>query len=253
MIASNAVGWTVKRGTHHIWRSLFGLTLACVDAGLLPSVSAPFPHEPVIRSTTQLVQVTVVASGPRGATAIDLKREDFRVAEQGVYRPISVFVRNWVANEMPARFTVRSFGRFSNSSPQQTLDSHNILLLDQLETSWQDWERAWPEVVHFIEQLGPGDHIAIYSLDLFNGLQILQDFGDDPRTLLSRIEKLKHPTLASLLPVTPAPEEAGEPSFATRDDSKQMPELLSFGRLRGLINALHAIADHLGGFRGEKR
>jgi VWFA-related protein len=184
--------------------------------------------------------------------AMDLRRDNFRLSEQGIVRPISVFIRNWMAEDIPAPVPASRFGRFSNSLQQQAPANLNIVLLDQLDTGWQDWERAWPDVLRFVEGLGPTERIAIYLLDAVNGLRVLQDIGDDPRRLGAALEKLSRPTLAALLQAAPAPDYSGEPSFAQRGDGLQRPELISLGGLRGLTNALNAIADHLAGMPGRK-
>ncbi len=206
----------------------------------------------VLRSTTQLVQVTVVATGPKGAMVTDLARDDFRLSEQGTLRQISIFTKNWVTEDTPTATSAANFGRFSNRVQQKGRGSLNILLLDELDTGRGDWERDWPEVLRFIERLSPSDRIAIYSLDGVNGLRVLQDYDDDPRGLLTRLQKLPHPTLVALLPPMAPYEDSAAASFSKRDAHREMPELLSLGRLQGLTNALNAIADHMAGRSGRK-
>jgi hypothetical protein len=68
---------------------------------------------PTIRVTTRLVEVTVVALGARGPVP-DLRKDDFRVFENGVERPIAFFSVNTVqpppkrlAPDPPNTFTNR--------------------------------------------------------------------------------------------------------------------------------------------------
>ncbi|MBV9760928.1 MAG: VWA domain-containing protein [Acidobacteriaceae bacterium] len=212
-----------------------------------------FAHsEPVIRSTTQLVEVTVVVTGPGGAPVLDLKRKDFALWERGIARSISAFHQNWTADDEPTSPPAPTLGRYSNSIRQEMGGMHSVLLLDALDTPGTDWERAWPDVVRFIGGLGSADRIAIYSLDPLNGLEVLQDFDDDPRRLAAKLQKLPHATLAELLPAAAAFHDRDAPGFATRDSRIQLPELLSLGRVQGLTNALNAIANHLAGVPGRK-
>src|SRR5882724_954536 len=65
----------------------------CV-ATLLLAQSAPpaAPDKPlVLKATTRLVQVSVIAQDGKGQPVADLKREDFQVKVNGKLQPIKVF------------------------------------------------------------------------------------------------------------------------------------------------------------------
>ncbi len=205
----------------------------------------------LIKTTTQLVQLTVVATGRRDAPVSDLTRDQFQIFEGGTPRAISTFTKNGDANEMVSPAVLDSQTYFSNFSPRSS-GAVNVLLLDEMNTDWKSWELAWPQVLRFIRSLRPGDHLAIYSLDAVYGLRPVQDYTSDTSQLLNKLRNLRSPSLSMLLPSGQAGEIFRPPSFVPRNNRLDRPELLSLGRVQGITVALQVIADHLAGVGGRK-
>src|SRR5689334_17887344 len=58
----------------------------------MAGIAAPQQPETVIRSTTRLVQVHVVAVDGQGRPVTDLRREDFQVFDEKKLQPLALFV-----------------------------------------------------------------------------------------------------------------------------------------------------------------
>ena len=60
-----------------------------------------------------------------------------------------------------------------------------VILLDALNTPWEDQVWARGEVIKFLEQMQPGDRVALYGLG--RELRVLHDFTSDASTLLQAL------------------------------------------------------------------
>lgn len=75
---------------HLIW-SLVGMLCIGTAALSMPAQQSEPPASPVIRVTTRLVMVDVIAVDKSGKPVTDLKQEEFVVEESGKKQKISVF------------------------------------------------------------------------------------------------------------------------------------------------------------------
>src|SRR5579871_2777558 len=138
---------------------------------------------PVIKVTTRLVQISVVVHDKKGNPISDLTKDDFAVFEKGQEQKISVFSKEVnqapAANLAPLPDGVVS-NRLANAKSGGTAhlvalpNSLTVILLDGLNTKFSDQHYAKEALVKFLNQLQPGDRVAIYTLS--NGLRILHDF-----------------------------------------------------------------------------
>src|SRR5258708_35967672 len=68
---------------------------ACLAAAVLMSACLPAQDQPlVLKSTTRLVQGSVIGDDGKGRPAADLKKNDFQIKVSGKVQPISVFALN---------------------------------------------------------------------------------------------------------------------------------------------------------------
>lgn len=161
------------------WRlATFVLVAAILEAQSQPDV--------ILRSTTRLVQMSVVAQDKDGHPILDLKREDFHLADQGKPREIRVFSLN------ASRFKTPDMGAggpriYSNSFDERAGPSAiTIIVIDSLNTKWTDQSRAARQLIQFLRQIQPEEHVAIYSID-GAGFQVLHDFTRDASDLVSTL------------------------------------------------------------------
>jgi VWFA-related protein len=171
--------------------------------------TSPVPQPPIVlKATTRLVQVSVIAQDGKGQPITDLKKDDFRIKVNGKDQPIKVFSMDSsgalprtdpTADKIPPNvFT----NRMEVKPGQQS--SVTIILLDTLNTKFADQAYAKAQVIRYLRTLQPGDHIGLYTLG--NSLRVLHDYTADSSELLSRLEALKGkdlPDMSSKSPWTP--------------------------------------------------
>jgi VWFA-related protein len=208
-------------------------------------------EQPPLRVTTRFVEVGVVAESKQGEPVPDLKREDFRVFDQGREQQIASYAPAVAASRGPVRRPPPN--TFSNRLEQFGVPaSATVILFDGLNTRVTDQAYARQQVIKFLQQLREGDRVALYVLG--RGPRVLQDFTGDPATLLSALENHKvepSPSLDAPLydPAISIPEHfgawLGELSFNLID---HFDEDRAFRTARSLI----AIANHLERLPGRK-
>jgi hypothetical protein len=107
------------------------------------------PPDPVIRSTTRLIQLNVIVHDRHGQPVRDLKKEDFTVLDNGKAQAVSIFsidsnaVLPQVAKPAPNVFTNQL--REKSAVPS----SVTVILLDELNTKYEDKVWAKQQVVKF--------------------------------------------------------------------------------------------------------
>jgi VWFA-related protein len=150
------------------------------------SLSSQMP-EPVIRTTTRLVQVNVIVT-KKGAPVPGLKKEDFQVFDNGKRQEIRQFSEETRA-VLPAVAPLPQ-GTFTNQLEQRsgTPAAVTAILLDGVNTRFSDQTYARKQVVEFLRQIQPEDRIAIYTLDA-RGLRVLHDYTTDSSDLVAKLAK----------------------------------------------------------------
>lgn len=230
--------------------------LSLAFAVLLFEASAGFGFQdqglanPTIKSTTQLIQFIVIASGKRDSPAPNLVRENFRVRENGKEHPVAFFKKYDAVDQGTNPAAPARLGAFSNVLDTPQTDNRNILLLDRADTDPISWQRGLPQILEFLRGLKQTDHIAIYLLTS-RGLQIVQDYMGDSASLRRRLQSSNQTTTSDSLSGL-LPGEAAQSSPTKREGEIGIPELLRLGRTQGLTGAFEAIANHLSDVPGAK-
>jgi VWFA-related protein len=133
----------------------------------------------VIRSTTRLVQMSVVAVDRSGHPVLDLKKEDFRLLDENKQRDIRVFN----LNSFQPKPRPGASGIYSNAEPSGP-SAITIIVIDSMNTKWTDQSRATRQLIQFLRQIQPEDHVAIYSINGGGGFQVLHGFTRDSSDLV---------------------------------------------------------------------
>lgn len=137
----------------------------------------------VIRSTTSLVQVRVVAQDSKGRPVIDLQREDFQVQDDRKPQPITLFSAD------------RGAGRgappapFSAAAPAQNAETpagYSLILLDWINTPYPDRYRAKQAVLDLLKKFQPRQRVAIFLLG--HDPRLLCDFTSEMALLMQVVE-----------------------------------------------------------------
>lgn len=228
---------------------VFGLAAA-------PQEKQSSPGDLVIRSTTRLVQISIVAQDKKGDAVTDLTKDDFVITEKGKPQAITLFSRESSAAVVrtPANQQALPPNIFTNHVSQRngSPSSATIILLDALNTKIQDQSYAREQLIKFLkEQVKPQDRIALYSLG--NNLRVLYDFTSDAGRLLAKLEKFSGRTTAELN-VAETPSDTGD---ADLDDfinnaEQTYKDFATTNRVRQTCAAMETIAGHVMRLPGRK-
>lgn len=233
------------------------LTLGLLCLQLLFAQQASEQPSITIRTTTRLVQISVVVHDKHGEPVRDLKKEDFLVTEKGRPQMISVFSMESSERPSPAAPKLPP-NIFSNRLSQRTgvLNTVTVILFDALNTSWEDQVYARKQVIKFLKQLRPEDHVAIYSLG--RGLRILHDYTTDSSELLARLNKFTGENLPDLSASEIAAEDRARAEQAREFglnsflDTQMEADFYTTQRVLNTLRSLEVIATHLSGIPGRK-
>ncbi|HEV1993339.1 MAG TPA: VWA domain-containing protein [Candidatus Acidoferrum sp.] len=250
--------------------SLLWFILVQSATPLFAQVQAPQPASAqapaVIRSTTRLVQLNVIVHNKKGDPVQGLKKEDFTVLDQGQEQPVATFSANAAGPPDPSASATLPPNVFSNRFDQsgQAPGSVTVILFDALNTEFLDQAYARQQVVKFLRQLKPQDHVAIYLLT--TQLTILNEFTQDSSSLLRAIERFggysSAPLSASnpepLNPRIPEASRSAPDAFASQLNafldgaSGRFSDFANINRAETTISAIEGIANHVAYVPGRK-
>lgn len=195
-----AVAFTVVFGlTIFFWapnaRGQFPGAASANDSQQHSPTSSPGNSAP--RPVPHLVRVNVVVRDQAGNPAAGLTRDDFILLDDG--RPQAIQEFAVVTNQPVDQYTpVIPADTYSNriEDHQRTADSAAIILLDGINTRFEDPEYARRQTVKFLEQIQAGDHVAVYMLG--RELRVLQDFSGDSTRLVTELKKYQPEPAAAM-------------------------------------------------------
>jgi VWFA-related protein len=226
---------------------------AQAQAGTNPAPAAS-PGQPPIKSATRMVHVSVVVHDKHGNPIANLSKEDFSIFDEKKPQTIQAFAvaandpSGHAAETLPANF-------YANRSAAGSADhgSFTVILLDRLNTPYDQQGRAKDQVTKFLEHVAPQDRVALYAVG--QELKILQDFTNDSKTLLAALDR-------SPSEVPPGLAKPPEENAAVRirpltaaiyeDVNQRESVVLQEDRVQRTVNALTFIANRLGPFKGRK-
>ncbi len=197
----------------------------------------------VIRSTTALVQVRVVAQDARGKPVADLQKDDFQVQDDRKTQPIVFFSaeRGGALAPPDSAATIPA---------AQRAGEYSLILLDWVNTSYVDRYNARESVLEMLKQYHPRGKVAVYLLGKHSHL--VWDFTNDMSELVQAIEE------AGLDPENLGPESPPG-RFDARYGSRTGPRLSAEEQLFFLNNrvndsfeTLQLMADRLARLPGRK-
>ncbi len=246
-------------------------------AGLLPGGAAlREPERPataanagsplVLRSTTSLVQVDVIAKDGQGRAVEDLKKDDFEVFDNGKPRQIATFVVEKFPRTAPAAAPAprpaAPPNTFTNriASADSPRGGYSVILMDWFNTGIGNTQRARLDALKALKRMDPGDKVALYSLDR-NGLRIVNEFGSSAADIVKSLGSLSgtaSPCRAMQLTEMALQLDSKGNLISPEtlcDDPKIPPQQAAFfleQRIRETLNALQNIADRLRGAPGRK-
>lgn len=216
-------------------------------------------QETVIRSTTRLVQVTVVAQDKKGEPITGLKKEDFTVFDEGVPQSISVFAGASPAPAAPPSPLPPNV--FTNRFDLKGQDpgAVTVVLFDLLNTSDVDQSYVRKQILTFLQALKPQDHVAIYALT--SRLILLHEFTQDAAALVNAVNHFSPKQTAAF--DASHPEYLDVPALhndffwmrfqeAVNQANGEIAEQAKLDRILITSQALRAIAEHVAAIPGHK-
>ena len=157
----------------------------------LPQFGQISENAVTLRSNTRLVQLDVIAVGKKGHPVANLARDNFEIYDEGKLQEIRIFTRDslqgglastLVSSGGDGRGTVFTNMAEARSGPAAV----TIILIDSLNTKWINQAYARQQIVRFLLQIRPDDHIAIYSMG-FGGFHVLHDFTQGASDLVAKL------------------------------------------------------------------
>jgi VWFA-related protein len=157
-----------------------------------PSQKKPepvFQSQSVLRATTRLVVLDVVALDAKGQPVTDLKADDFTVLEDGKPEKLSDFSFHQPgAGTGPVRAPAP--GILSNAPQFSSNSCLNVVLLDGINTDFSSHAYAQDMLVRYLDTNPPIQPTAVYALE--GKLTMLHDFTTDTRALRDVVAHFKY-------------------------------------------------------------
>jgi VWFA-related protein len=231
-----------------------------------PATGTPAQSATVLRSTTRLVQLNVVVQNKKGEPVQNLSKERFTVLDQGVPQQIAVFSVHAAAPRNFSTPLAPAPNVFTNRFDQngQVPGSVTVILFDALNTSLQNQAYARQQVVRFLKQLQPQDHVALYVLT--TKIITVNEFTQDASSLLKAIETFVGYSSVQLDTADPETRNeitqqaaslevermASQLKQFLRDGSNQLSDFANTDRALTTTSAMEAIANHVARIPGRK-
>ena len=193
----------------------------------------------VLRSTTRLVVVDVVATDSKGHPVGDLGIDDFAVLEDNQPQKIKGFSFRQTGTLTEVREPANP-KVFSNVPRYAGSSSLNVILLDALNAEFLSRTYARDELLKYLES-GPAiQPTAVYALE--NTLKLLHDFTVDAKELKAVVENYR----------PRAPTHVVDVYSAATPYSQRGDYTTTSRSLEATVSALGAMAQVLAGHTGRK-
>jgi VWFA-related protein len=236
------------------------LPLALAAQQRSPAKSAsPARSETVLRSTSRLVQLSVIVKNKNGEPILGLKKHDFTLLDGGRKQKIAFFSTEGPAPITPHRALPSNV--FTNRFDLNGQDpgTVTILLYDALNTSFFDQAYARAHILRFLKTVRAQDHVALYALT--TQLRILQDFTGDTSSLVSAANRIQPKETVAFDASHPenfdVPALHNDPMWmrfqdAVNNANGEIADQYTINRVGLTTAAIIAIADHVAGIPGRK-
>ena len=191
----------------------------------------------VLRATTRLVVLDIVATDGKGSPVADLGIDDFTVLEDDQAQKISSFTfwQNRTVTEIP-----RKANLFTNVPRYSGASSLNVILLDALNAEYLSRTYGRDQLIKYLRSGPVIQPTAVYALE--DKLKLLHDFTVDAKALESVVENYK----------PKAPTRVVDVYSAASPFSRSGDYTMTSHTLEATTSALGALAQILAGHPGRK-
>lgn len=121
--------------------------------------------------------VDVVVTGAKGEPVLGLKKDDFRIAEDGTKETISSFEEHKLDHSKPVVLPAMPPHVYTNFPAAKSPDSVNVLLLDMLNTQPSNQSYVREQAVKYLSNAPAGTRMAIFALH--KQLRLIRGFTTD--------------------------------------------------------------------------
>lgn len=263
----------------HVLKCILGLGLVSFASAQTPqptpaaspqssaSVSSQPQAPTTIHAHAKLVVVDVTISDKNGNAIHNMKKSDFTVLENGNPQTIGTFEEHVAlsaddAVKFPPMPPLPP-GVFTNITPAPINSAVNIILIDSLNTPYDDQAYLRTQLVNYINHSRPGTSVAIFGLT--TTLTMLQGFTSDPE-ILKRIVSKQLGNASPLMARTQTGENATDIAVSSAPGGSVLAaqEFQSFQattvngspqlalRSKLTLEAFNTIARYLGNIPGRK-
>ena len=228
-----------------------------------PGNAPPSSQQPaaVVRVTTRLVLVDVVALDKKGSPLTDLKAEDFSLQEEGSDQKIRVFSFQQPSATENTPAPVKLPASMVTNLPTYKADrALSVILLDALNTDVVSQKYMRQEMVKLLEKLPAGQPVAVYALG--TKLRLLQDFTTDPSLLKQAIAASRKHSTTILEDQGPFLDAASTSTLMQTGMQGMVNQIQLFqqessavqidARVEMTLAALNSLARTLAGYPGRK-
>ena len=231
------------------------LAIAFLCVVLLMPAQTP-QASPVMKVTTHLVQVNVVVHGKKNEPLDDLKKEDFKVFDNGQSQEIATFSleSSKQGEEKLQKTPPLPQNTFTNRVElrPKSPNSVTVMLLDGLNTKLEDQVYARQQLIKMLGQLQPDDRVALYTLG--RELKIIHDFTTDASSILRVLGKEKGRINTEVADSNPEEPNTGDENLDQfmREADQKIADYQTINRVLTTLAALEAIANHVTRIPGRK-
>jgi len=171
-----------------------------VEAARDPSGAAGLeqPSGYTLKTTTRLVDVSLVADDRQGHPVNGLKAEDFEVFDNGRRQEIKFFsVGNTVSaapGKLPAALPADTFSNHiadaaaGSSATPRSVAGATILLIDESHIAWNDMNNARAQMLQFLDSARPDERIGLYTMSNL-GFRVLAEVTAERAAVSARLRK----------------------------------------------------------------
>lgn len=224
--------------------------VAVTLGGMAVSADQSTPQVQTFRTSTRLVQVSVVVHDDRNRPIDGLRAEDFQVFEDGKELPVAFFSPRAQDPARTVPVAPDATGTFTNRIPSPANGGVVAVVFDQLNTAPMDQAHARENLLRYLASIRPDDRVALYLLT-GDGIKVLYDFTRDAESLVKALRTVAPQDLA--LRTDPLSDALMRDldAFARgvlRDEGVYFDRL----RTETTLAALEGVASRLAGLPGRK-
>ncbi|HKD03035.1 MAG TPA: VWA domain-containing protein [Terriglobales bacterium] len=212
-------------------------------------------------ASTELVLVPAVVTDNSGNHVPNLNKEDFVLKEDGKTRTLSVFEEVTTDKSRLERATGEK-GQFSNFDPGEGRHRLTIIVLDLINTPFNDLSNARKALIDFLTRAAEsGEPMCLLALDR-GGVTVIHEFTSDPGILADALRRLPSnsaPLIHESIVAAAAPAGSDRTAEALRrlirsmtQNEKQMESAERRDTVILTMDGLNQIAAALGGLPGRK-